>query len=66
MIRPKDDHRAYNRNDHAVDIEAGYSFGSKKTENRAPHDRADDAKRNVKKQAFSLLIDDFTSDKACN
>jgi len=66
MIRPKDDHGAYNRNDHAVDIEAGYSFGSKETEYRAPHDCADDAKRNVKKQALSLLINDFTSDKACN
>jgi hypothetical protein len=66
MICPKDDHRAYNRNDHAVEIEAGYSVGSKETEYRTSNDRADDTKRNIKKQALSLLINDFTSDKACN
>jgi hypothetical protein len=66
MINPKDYDRTNNCNYHAIDIETCYSCRTKKTEYNSPHDRADNAKRDVEQQALALLVDNLAPDKSCN
>ena len=56
MINPRDYDRTNNCNYHPIDIETRYSRRAKKTEYNSPHDRADNAKRDVEQQALALLI----------
>jgi hypothetical protein len=66
VINPKDYDRTNNCNYHAIDIETRYSRRAKKTEYNSPHDRADNAKRDVEQQALALLVDNLAPDKSCN
>jgi len=66
VISPQDHHRTDDCDDHAPDIEAGYTGRTQKTEDDATHDGADNAKRDVEQHALALLVDDLTPDKPSN
>src|SRR5262245_32545267 len=66
VITPEDHNGTNNCNNHAIEIEAGYSRRAKSTKDQSSNDRADNAKRDVEQQALALLVDDFTPDKTRN
>jgi hypothetical protein len=67
MIQQQHDHRAYNRYEHAVEVEARDAVRAKEVrEDEASHERADDAQQNVDYESLTGLVDELAGNEPGN
>jgi hypothetical protein len=66
VINDKNNHRADDGNEHAVEVQSADTFSAKERKNPTADDSPDDAEHDIQHHSLAFLVNDAASDKARN